>query len=113
MEAVFLKIVNMGITATWVVLAVIAMRFLLKKAPKWISVALWIIVGLRLVCPFSLESIFSLIPSSQTVPPEIMMDATPEVTTGINSLNNVLNPIISSALSATGVCAERSENLYI
>ena len=99
MEAVFLKIVNMGITATWVVLAVIAMRFLLKKAPKWISVALWIIVGLRLVCPFSLESIFSLIPSSQTVPPEIMMDATPEVTTGINSLNNVLNPIISSAFA--------------
>ena len=99
MEAVFLKIVNMGITATWVVLAVIAMRFLLKKAPKWISVAMWTIVGLRLVCPFSLESIFSLIPSSQTVSPEIMMDSTPEVTTGINSLNNVLNPIISNAFA--------------
>ena len=64
MEAVFLKILNMSITAGWSVLAVILARLLLKKAPKWITVLMWGLAGIRLVCPFSLESVFSLIPSA-------------------------------------------------
>ena len=51
MEAVFLKILNMSITASWIVLAVIAVRFLMKKAPKWVTILLWGLVGIRLICP--------------------------------------------------------------
>lgn len=71
MESVFLKIFNMSITACWLVLAVVLLRFLLKKAPKWLTLVLWCFVGLRLICPWSFESIFSLIPSTETIPQNI------------------------------------------
>ena len=71
MGDIFLKILNMSISASWIVLAVMLLRLLLKKAPKWISVLLWSVVGLRLVMPFSIESIFSLIPSTETISPEM------------------------------------------
>ncbi len=67
MADIFLKIINMSISAGWIVLVVLLLRLLLKKAPKWINGILWGIVGLRLIMPFSLESIFSLIPSNETI----------------------------------------------
>ena len=66
MEMAFTKVLTMSISASWLVLAVAALRVLLKKSPKWIHVALWALVALRLVCPFSLESTFSLIPEKTT-----------------------------------------------
>ncbi len=67
MADIFLKIINMSITASWLILAVMLLRLLLKKAPKWINGILWALVGLRLVMPFPVESIFSLIPSAETI----------------------------------------------
>ena len=72
MTAIFLKLLNMSITASWLVLAVIVLRLLLKKAPKAITCALWGLVAIRLLCPFSIESVFSLIPSAEPVSPEIV-----------------------------------------
>lgn len=99
MSQVFLKIINMSISASWLVLAVLLLRLVLKKAPKWVSVLLWGFVAIRLICPISIESMLSLIPSAQTVSPEIMMDWTPEVSTGIGSLDTVVNPIISESFA--------------
>ena len=99
MSDLFLKILNMSISAGWLVLAVVVLRLCLKKAPKWVSVLLWAIVAVRLVCPFSIESVLSLIPSAQTVSPDIMMDPTPQISTGIEPLNNVVNPIISQSFT--------------
>ena len=65
MSELFLKIVNMSISASWVVVAVLALRFCLKKAPKWVNVLLWGIVAVRMVFPFSIESVLSLIPSAE------------------------------------------------
>lgn len=101
MEAVFLKILNMSITAGWLVLAVLVMRFLLKKAPKFLSVIMWALVGIRLVLPFSLESALSLIPSAETVPPEILYEQSPEIHTGISAFNSAINPVISESFSPT------------
>ena len=67
MSTVFIKLLNMSITASWMILAVILARLLLKKVPKWITCLLWGLGAVRLICPFSFESIFSLIPSSQTI----------------------------------------------
>ena len=64
MTDLFLRIINMSISASWLVLAVLVLRFVLKKAPKWIDVLLWGIVAVRLICPFSIESSVSLIPDS-------------------------------------------------
>ena len=65
MEALFLKLVNMSITASWLVLAIIAVRLIFKKAPKWILCLLWGLVAVRLICPFSIESSLSLIPDAE------------------------------------------------
>ena len=94
MEAVFLKLLNMSITATYLVIAVIIARLLLKKAPKFISVMLWGLVAVRLVCPFSIESILSLVPSTETVPQDIVYSKTPQIYSGISSVNTVINNII-------------------
>lgn len=72
MDAVFLKLFNMSITASWLILAVILIRFVFKKAPKWVNCALWALVAVRLICPFSFESVLSLVPSTETVPEEIV-----------------------------------------
>lgn len=67
MEMLFFRILNLSITASWLILAVLLVRPALKKAPRWISCALWALVGLRLVIPFSLESGVSLIPSAEPI----------------------------------------------
>ena len=99
MSEAFLKVVNMSISAGWLVLAVLALRLILKKAPKWVNVLLWGIVAIRLICPFSIESALSLIPSRETISPEIMMDWTPEISTGIDTLDQVVNPVISTSFA--------------
>lgn len=99
MEAVFLKLLNMSISATWLVLAVLILRLFLKKAPKAVHVFLWALVGIRLLLPVSVESMFSLIPSVQTIPPEITYAQTPEIHTGISILNQAVNPIIAQSFT--------------
>ena len=71
MNELFLKIINMSISASWLVLAVLLLRFVLKKAPKWVNVLLWGIVAVRLAFPFSIESALSLIPSAKSAVPKI------------------------------------------
>lgn len=99
MTSLFLKIVNMSLTASWLVLAVLVLRPVLKKAPKWVNVLLWGLVGIRLVFPFSIESALSLIPSTETIRPEIMTEAEPSIESGIPAVNNALNPIIEHNFS--------------
>jgi beta-lactamase regulating signal transducer with metallopeptidase domain len=77
MNAFFLTIVNMSISASWIVLAVLLLRILLKKAPKWITVLLWGIVAIRLICPFTIESVLSLMPSKETINPGILVEQGP------------------------------------
>lgn len=72
MSALFLKLVNMSLSASWLVLAVLALRLVLKRAPKWVNVLLWGMVGIRLVLPVSIESTLSLVPSAEPVNPAII-----------------------------------------
>ncbi len=99
MDALFIKIFNLGVTAGWFVLAVLLLRPLMKKAPKWINCLLWGIVGLRLVFPFSLESVFSLIPSAEPLPQNITAAPAPVINSGVGVLNDAINPIISTTLA--------------
>jgi len=95
----FLEIVNRSIAASWIVIAVLILRFCLKKAPKWVNVLLWGIVAVRLIFPFSIESALSLIPSAETVSPSIMMETAPSVQTGVPALDQVINPVIDHSLA--------------
>lgn len=99
MTAVFLKLLNMSIAASWLVLVVLVLRIMLKRAPKAVRCFLWALVAVRLMCPISLESIFSLIPSAETVPQEIMYVQEPAIHSGVSALNAYVNPIISETLA--------------
>ena len=113
MTDLFLKIVNMSISASWIVLAVLVLRLLFKKAPGWVNVLLWGIVAVRLICPFSLESTLSLIPSAETVSPDIMLDRTPEIHTGIPMVNSVINPVISTSFAPDPATSANPLQLWI
>lgn len=108
MSELFLKVFNMSISASWIVLAVLLLRFLLKKAPKWTVVLLWGVVAIRLICPFSLESVMSLIPSAETISPQALVEE-PVINTGVSFLNNALNPVIYD--TAVSVAPEKSINI--
>lgn len=100
METVFIKIVNRSISAGWLVLAVIAARWILKKAPKWISVTLWGLVGLRLVMPFTIRTGFSLLPSAEVISPFIGYAKNPTISSGISVFDNAVNPVLGASLAA-------------
>ena len=99
MTAVFIQVFNMSIAAGWLVLAVILLRIILKKAPKWIRCILWGLVAVRLICPISMESIFSLLPSAETIPQDIMYTEKPMLHTGVSVINSVVNPYISESMA--------------
>ena len=91
MNELFLKIINMSISASWLVMAVLILRLVLKKAPKWVNVLLWGIVAVRLICPFSFESALSLIPSAETFPEKAISGPSFDVQTGITHVDNRIN----------------------
>lgn len=91
MGSIFLKLFNMGWTSSWLILAVVFLRFILRRAPRWITCLLWAFVAVRLVCPFSVESAFSLIPSSEPLPERIMTEHTLSVDTGIAAVDGPVN----------------------
>lgn len=103
MDAIFLKIVNMSITASWLVLAVLVLRLLLKRVPRAISCVLWVIVALRLIIPFSFESAISLVPSAETIPNDFVSVEKPEIDSGIYGVDDLINPIISDVLARPAV----------
>ena len=99
MESVFLHLVNMSITAGWLVLVVMVLRLVFRRAPKWIHCLLWALVALRLIFPLSIESAISLIPSAETVPVDTFLYETPIIHSGVPVVDNVVNPIISESLA--------------
>lgn len=96
MEAVFLKLFNMSIAASFMILAVVLLRALFKKAPKAMRPVLWALVGIRLICPFSLESVLSLIPSAQTIPDTVLSEPSFSVQTGFEGVDTRVNAELAS-----------------
>ena len=102
MNTVFLKLLNMSIAASWLVLAVIVLRLFLKKAPSWIACLMWGIVALRLIMPFTFESAFSLIPSAEVIPLDVAISETPAIHSGIPVVNSTVNPVVTQHFAADG-----------
>lgn len=101
MSGIFLKLLNLSISASWLVLVVLALRLVLKRAPKWVNVLLWGMVALRLMLPFSIESALSLIPSAETLSPEVVrFDSAPTITSGVELIDNAVNPSLSESFAA-------------
>ena len=101
MSGIFLKLLNLSISASWLVLVVLALRLVLKRAPKWVNVLLWGMVALRLMLPFSIESALSLIPSAETLSREVVrFDPAPTITSGVELIDNAVNPALSESFAA-------------
>jgi len=99
MESVFLHLLNMSITAGWLVLAVLLLRLVFRRAPKWIHCLLWVLVAVRLLCPVSIESVLSLIPSAETVPVDNFLYDVPAIHSGVPVVDAVVNPVISNSFA--------------
>lgn len=116
MDDVFLKLVNLSISASWLILAVLVLRVVLKKAPKWVMPLLWGVVALRLVCLFSIESALSLIPSAETIPSEIVTETREPVLYEQATLDIVTYPTLPSAAEVpVGVSRQQAQvdfNIY-
>ena len=96
MDKLFITIVNNGLVASWIILAVIVLRKLLNRIPKWVNCLLWGLVAIRLAIPFSIESIFSLIPSAKPVPADIEYAKIPKIDSGMHAVNMVINPVLEN-----------------
>ncbi len=100
----FINILNMSLKASYVILIVMLIRLLLKKAPKFISYAIWSVVAFRLIIPFSFESILSIMPESTNtnpIPRDIVYQNTPLIESGIKVADHIAN--VNSSLPAPSV----------
>lgn len=101
MSDIFLKLLNMSFTASFLIVAILILRLVLQRAPKWAICALWALVAIRLVCPFSFESVLSLVPSANPIPEEIVYMEQPQIHSGIIMVDQTINPVISENLTPT------------
>ena len=106
LDRIFLSVLNMELTASYVILFVLLVRWFLKKQPKIYSYALWSIVLFRLICPFSFESVLSLIPVKQEpIPQAIITSTNPHnwtVETGVEVVDRVVtDPVVNPMIYET------------
>ena len=94
MSELFLSVLNRSLTASYVILFIIIIRLLIKKAPKVISYALWGVVAFRLIIPFSFESMFSLMPRNTNtvpIPHDIIYQQSPKINSGLDVVDSLVN----------------------
>lgn len=97
MESLFLTVLNMSFTASWVIVIVTLARLFLKRAPRWIVCLLWCVPLVRLLCPVSFESVLSLVPvKTESIPADIAMQRTPEIDSGSAMVDTVVNNVLTT-----------------
>lgn len=112
MTELFLTVVNLSMQAGWLVLAIVLLRLVLRRAPRWMFPLFWGLVGLRLLLPFSIESAVSLLPSAETVSHSVLSDPIPYIQSGVPVVNSAVNPAIGTALApAPGASANPAQVL--
>lgn len=104
MGDIFLKLLNMSIIAGWLILAVLCIRLIFKKIPKWVSCLLWGIVAIRLICPFSIESRFSILPSAEPIRSSTVVEGEvqnyiPSIDSHLTIVENTINPMLTESFA--------------
>ena len=104
MGDVFLKLFNMSITAGWFILAVLCIRLFFRKIPKWVNCMLWGAVAVRLVCPFSIESQLSVLPSSEPIKSSTVVEGEgqkyiPSIDSRLTIVENTINPMLTETFA--------------
>ena len=96
MNRIFLQMLNISFEASWLIFAVLILRLVLKKVPRWIPCLMWGMVAIRLAVPFRIESALSLIPSAEPVPVQIDRMSQPAVHSGILVMDRAVNQVMAS-----------------
>lgn len=104
MGDIFLKLLNMSITAGWLILAVLCIRLLFRKIPKWVNCLLWGIAAIRLICPFSIESQFSILPSTEPIKSSTVVEGEvqnyiPSIDSRLTIVENTINPMLAETFA--------------
>ena len=100
LNTLFLEVLNMALSATWIMLAFLLFRALLKKwLPRRVMLWGWLLVAIRLICPVTIESVISLVPSGKPVPLDIPYDHTPALDLGVPLVERPVNDLISHHLT--------------
>lgn len=100
MTSAFITVLNISISASWMILAVLLVRLLVRRLPRWITCVLWGLVALRLLLPFSIPAPFSLLPSEETIPQEILTEEIPSIQSGVEIIDQTINPMLESTVPA-------------
>lgn len=100
MNHIFIELLNNALITSALIMAVILVRLCIKKAPRWISCALWGLVAVKLIIPFHIESILSLVPNSEPIPINIEYQAVPQITSSVPTVNQVINPVLADNFAA-------------
>ncbi len=98
MADIFQNILNMSFSASFLIVAVFVLRIVLKKAPRQVICLLWGLVAFRLICPFSIESVTSLIPSAEPIPQDYDKMISPQIESGIEFIDKSVNPVIEQPI---------------
>lgn len=104
MGDIFLKLLNMSITASWLIVAVLGIRLLFRKIPKWVTCLLWGIVAIRLILPFSIESQFSLLPSAEPIKSSTIVEGdvvpfVPSIDSNLGIVESTVNPVLAETFA--------------
>lgn len=104
MGELFLKLLNMSITASWLILAVLCIRLLFRKIPKWVTCLLWGVVAIRLIFPFSIESQFSLQPSAEPIKSSTIVEGdvvpfVPSIDSNLGIVESTVNPVLAETFA--------------
>lgn len=106
MSELFLSILNMSLTASYVIIFIMLIRLPLKKAPKFISYALWGVAAFRLIIPFSFESMFSLMPrntNGASIPRDIIYQQSPQINSGIEAVDSFVGHLLPAPAAGVSV----------
>lgn len=104
MGEVFLKLLNLSLTASCLILVVICFRFIFRKIPKWVNCLLWGIVAIKLICPFSIESVFSLLPNTGIIKDYSVIEGEvqnyiPSIDSNLHIVKNTINPMLAQSFA--------------
>ena len=104
MGDIFLKLLNMSITSGWLILVILCIRLIFRKIPKWVSCLLWGFVAIRLICPFFIESRFSILPSTEPIKSSTVVEGEvqnyiPSIDSHLTIVENTINPILTETFA--------------
>lgn len=103
MDSLFITILNNAIVASWLIAAIILLRLVFKKVPKWVHCMLWILVAVKLLLPINIETPFGFLPKTKPIPENITVAEVPTVDTGISGIDESINFTLAKNMSRDNI----------